>query len=213
MDVDECTDGPGCQDHERCVNRPGGYDCLPLCVAGWFFDRSTKQCQDVNECLLGRHNCAEDTQVCRNTNGSYNCDEIPSCMSGFRRAYNGTCVDIDECTERLHNCPLAAHQYCVNRIGTFECMTRLPDCTDGYRYSLASRRCEDIDECLEIIGTPCDPRLAERCVNSPGSYRCERPPVVINQNRRRPACPSGYRYDSRTRQCEGRHCFLLLFLY
>ncbi|KAG8039052.1 hypothetical protein G9C98_003359 [Cotesia typhae] len=196
-DVNECTDGPGCQEHERCVNRLGGYDCLSLCNPGWYFDRTSKQCRDVDECLLGRHNCSQDSQVCRNTNGSYVCDEIPPCDSGFRRAFNGTCVDIDECIDKLHNCPLHLHQYCVNRVGTFECVTRLPDCTDGYRFSMTSKKCEDIDECS--TKSPCDARQ-ERCVNLPGSYRCDRPNLPIPK--RRPACPAGFRYDSKSRQCE-----------
>ncbi|XP_008553599.1 fibrillin-1 [Microplitis demolitor] len=200
FDVNECAVGPGCQDHERCVNRLGGYDCLPLCSTGWYFDRTNKQCRDVDECLLGRHDCSQDTQVCRNTNGSYVCDEIPSCLPGFRRAFNGTCVDIDECIDKLHNCPLHLHQYCVNRVGTFECVTRLPDCTDGYRFSVINKRCEDIDECS--TKSPCDTRLQERCVNLPGSYRCDRSIPMAQIPKRRPACPSGYRYDSKSRQCE-----------
>ncbi|KAK0170128.1 hypothetical protein PV328_010728 [Microctonus aethiopoides] len=202
IDIDECSEGPGCQDHERCINHPGGYDCSPLCIAGWYFDRSTKQCKDVDECLLGRHNCSENTHICRNINGSFICDKIQSCSPGYRRAFNGTCVDIDECADKLHNCPLNLHQYCVNRQGTYECVTRLPDCMSGYKYSLITRTCEDIDECNSGTKTPCDIRLSESCVNIPGSYKCERPPVLINPHRRRPACPSGYRYDSRTRQCE-----------
>ncbi|CAG5093734.1 Similar to FBN3: Fibrillin-3 (Homo sapiens) [Cotesia congregata] len=206
-DVNECTDGPGCQEHERCVNRLGGYDCLPLCNTGWYFDRTSKQCRDVDECLLGRHNCSQDSQVCRNTNGSYVCDEIPPCDSGFRRAFNGTCVDIDECIDKLHNCPLHLHQYCVNRVGTFECVTRLPDCTDGYRFSMTSKRCEDIDECS--TKSPCDAKQ-ERCVNLPGSYRCDRPNLPIPK--RRPACPAGFRYDSKSRQCEALNALCLASL-
>ncbi|XP_034936091.1 fibrillin-1-like [Chelonus insularis] len=199
VDIDECTEGPGCQDHERCINRLGGYDCLPLCNTGWFFEPFTKQCQDVDECLLGRHNCTEITQICRNTNGSYVCETVTSCSPGFRRIFNGSCVDIDECNEKLHTCSSSLHQYCVNRIGTYDCVTRLPECMDGYRYSLASQQCEDINEC--ITRSPCDARLSEKCINLPGSYKCERPATIIH-TRRRPACPTGYQYDSRTRQCE-----------
>jgi len=61
VDIDECVVGPGCRDHERCTNTPGGYDCSPLCSIGWYFSTTTKGCQDVDECLLGRHDCPQST--------------------------------------------------------------------------------------------------------------------------------------------------------
>lgn len=59
VDIDECAEGKGCRDFERCTNYPGGYDCSPLCGPGWKFDRATKSCQDVDECMLGRHECRQ----------------------------------------------------------------------------------------------------------------------------------------------------------
>lgn len=108
---------------------------------------------------------------CVNTNGSFVCELIPPCSRGFRRTFNGTCLDINECSENLHNCRLNLHQYCVNKEGGFECLTRLPSCPSGYEYSLGARRCEDIDECLTGQYS-CDARFSERCVNLPGTYRC-----------------------------------------
>ncbi|XP_020288632.1 fibrillin-3-like isoform X2 [Pseudomyrmex gracilis] len=198
VDIDECAVGPGCRDHERCTNTPGGYDCSPLCSAGWYFSTTTKSCQDVDECLLGRHDCPQNTHRCVNTNGSFVCEVTPPCGRGFRRVFNGTCLDIDECSENLHNCRLDLHQYCANKEGGFECLTRLPSCPSGYQYSLSTRRCEDIDECLTGQYT-CDVRFSERCVNLPGTYRCERPSPP--RQRQRPACPSGFRYHPRLRQC------------
>ncbi|XP_011333166.1 fibrillin-1-like isoform X3 [Ooceraea biroi] len=198
VDIDECVVGPGCRDHEKCTNTPGGYDCSSLCSTGWYFSTTTKGCQDVDECLLGRHDCPQGTHRCVNTNGSFICELIPPCDRGFRRAFNGTCLDIDECSESLHNCRLDLHQYCVNREGSFECLTRLPSCPSGYQYSLGTRQCEDIDECL-TGQYKCDARMSERCVNLPGTYRCERPPPP--RQRQRPACPSGYRYHPRLRRC------------
>lgn len=197
VDINECLVGPGCRDYERCTNTPGGYDCSPLCSTGWFFNTATKSCQDVDECLLGRHDCPQGTHRCAfsaakvaalrlkvadslsqirtcrcvNTNGSFVCELIPPCKRGLRRAFNGTCLDIDECSESLHNCRLDLHQYCVNKEGSFECLTRLPSCPSGYQYSLGTRQCEDIDECL-IGQYTCDARLFERCVNLPGTYKC-----------------------------------------
>ncbi|XP_018398956.1 PREDICTED: fibrillin-1-like [Cyphomyrmex costatus] len=197
VDIDECVIGPGCRDHERCVNTQGGYDCSPLCSTGWYFSTTTKSCQDVDECLLGGHDCPQSTHRCINTNGSFVCELIRPCSHGYRRAFNGTCLDINECSENLHNCRLNLHQYCVNKEGHFECLTRLPFCPSGYEYSLGARRCEDIDECLTGQYS-CDARFSERCVNLPGTYRCERPPP---RQRQRPACPSGYRYHPNLRRC------------
>ncbi|KAL6430493.1 hypothetical protein ACFW04_007830 [Cataglyphis niger] len=199
VDIDECAVGPGCRDHERCTNTPGGYDCSPLCSAGWYFSTTTRGCQDVDECLLGRHDCPQSTHRCVNTNGSFICELIPPCGRGFRRAFNGTCLDIDECSENLHNCRLDLHQYCINKEGGFECLTRLPSCPSGYQYSLGTRQCEDIDECLTGQYN-CDAKFSERCVNLPGSYRCERSPPP--RQRQRPACPSGYRYHTHFRMCK-----------
>ncbi|XP_012529954.2 fibrillin-1 isoform X2 [Monomorium pharaonis] len=198
VDIDECAVGPGCREHERCTNTPGGYDCSPLCSAGWYFSTTTKSCQDVDECLLGRHDCPQSTHRCINANGSFICELIPPCSRGYRRVFNGTCLDIDECSENLHNCRLNLHQYCVNKEGSFECLTRLPSCPSGYKYSLSTLRCEDVDECL-IGQYSCDARFSERCVNLPGTYRCERPPPP--RQRQRPACPSGYRYHPNLRRC------------
>ncbi|XP_043471383.1 fibrillin-1-like [Leptopilina heterotoma] len=200
VDIDECLEGPGCRDHERCFNTFGSFDCSPLCTTGWYFDPSIKGCRDVDECLLGRHYCKQGTEICENTNGSYVCNPAPHCGRGFRRIFNGSCLDVDECAENLHSCSLELHRYCVNREGSYECVTRLPSCSPGYEYSLYTRHCEDIDECL-IGKYNCDTRLSERCVNLPGSYRCERPPPSIKSLQRRPACPQGYRYHPIWRRC------------
>ena len=204
VDVDECVEGPGCREFELCKNLKGNYDCLPLCSSGWHFDPLTKGCLDVDECLLGLHDCSQTTHRCVNLNGTYTCQLVPPCTTGFRKLFNGSCVDIDECVENLHDCPIAYHRYCVNREGTYECVTRYPECPKGFEYSLRSRNCEDIDECARG-DFKCDAKFGERCKNLPGSYRCERPASSGQGFRQRPACPSGYRYDTGRRQCSGEN--------
>ncbi|XP_046747526.1 fibrillin-2-like [Diprion similis] len=199
IDIDECSQGPGCREHERCVNIPGSYDCVSLCHSGWLYNPLIKNCQDVDECLLGRHNCPQDTHSCRNIEGSFVCDPIPPCANGFWRLPNGECADIDECTENVHNCLIAQHQYCVNRVGSFECITRFPACDRGYEFSLTSGQCQDIDECGSNQHS-CDFEKRERCVNLPGTYRCERPTRQRTRQQQR-TCPSGYRYDNQWRRC------------
>ncbi|XP_043279236.1 fibrillin-2-like isoform X2 [Venturia canescens] len=200
IDIDECVEGPGCREHERCKNLPGRYDCELLCVKGWRFDPSSKGCSDIDECLLGLHDCPQSSHRCVNTNGTYSCQLIPPCTPGFRKMFNGSCVDIDECLENLHDCKLNYHRYCVNREGTYECVTRYPECSKGFEYSLRSRSCQDIDECSRGEYT-CDARFNEKCVNLPGSYKCERPTFSSHGKRQKPACPNGYRYDSARREC------------
>lgn len=170
VDIDECATSLSCRDYEQCHNSPGSFMCLPLCTTGWYFNTATKGCQDVDECLLGRHDCPQGTHKCINTNGSFLCELIPPCSSGYNRSFNGSCVDIDECLENLHTCRLELHEYCVNKNGSFECLTRLPSCPSGYQYSLTTKRCEDIDECVRGQ-YKCDTRLFEKCVNLPGTYR------------------------------------------
>ncbi|XP_015191223.1 PREDICTED: fibrillin-2-like [Polistes dominula] len=201
IDIDECVAGPGCRDYERCHNTIGGYECSPLCSTGWYFNPTKKSCEDVDECSLGRHDCQRVTHQCINTNGSYHCQLIPPCQNGFKRELiNNTCVDIDECSENLHNCRLEFHQYCVNKVGSYECLTRLPSCSSGYKYSLQSNSCEDVDECLTGEHT-CDSRLSLRCVNLPGTYRCEGLMIPEQRPTQRPACPSGFRYHPRLKKC------------
>lgn len=142
------------------------------------------------------------THYCRNTNGSYTCEPLTACESGYRRAQNGSCLDIDECLESLHTCSRDSHRYCVNLEGGYECITRLPSCPRGFEYSLLTRQCEDLDECRLGLAL-CNSRINERCINLPGGYRCER---LIPDVRamKKPACPAGYSYDVALRRCSGK---------
>lgn len=159
---------------------------------------------DAREIMIGGINfciCeSQRTQYCRNTNGSYVCEALTACESGYRRAQNGSCVDVDECLESLHTCSRESHRYCVNLEGSYECITRLPSCWRGFEYSLFTQQCEDIDECRVNRGS-CGP--SERCVNLPGSYRCERAQPELRGHNKRPACPAGYSYDPALRKCSG----------
>ena len=54
--------------HERvCLNAFNGY--------------FVNNCADVNECVEDTHSCDLNSTVCRNTNGSYECD----CLPGYSR--------------------------------------------------------------------------------------------------------------------------------
>jgi hypothetical protein len=107
-----------------------------LCHPDWWHDFWGHDTYDVNECSSNR--CDHH---CHNTWGSYYC----SCNSGFR-SHGRSCPNINECSERSHNC----HQYadCDDRSPGFVCA-----CRSGYStwYSGAtnqhSNACVDTDEC------------------------------------------------------------------
>lgn len=52
------------------------------------------ECGDVNECVVG-NDCDSRTErsFCNNTDGSYTC----GCYSGYNKASDNTCEDINEC--------------------------------------------------------------------------------------------------------------------
>ena len=108
--------------------------------------------QDTDECELNETQCEE---LCINTEGSYQCDcsegyqlvgttqcegmaEVSNCASLYRNNHVSItfvdlyCVDVDECTENLHDC----EQVCENTVGTYNC-----SCEPGFNYSSDGRNC------------------------------------------------------------------------
>lgn len=78
--------------------------------------------QSSNFCLIDRDECLIDnggcTDLCSNTDGSFIC----ACTStGYRLSNNRkSCVDIDECYTREHNC--SDIETCVNTLGAHVCI-------------------------------------------------------------------------------------------
>ena len=84
---------------------------------------------------------------------------VLKCLEGFEYI-NGTCVDIDECTEKSHSCDINAT--CDNTDGGYDCT-----CNDGWNGNGSA--CVDIDECAT------DAHACHEfgfCTNTPGSYGC-----------------------------------------
>ncbi|TRY90178.1 hypothetical protein DNTS_033362 [Danionella cerebrum] len=194
-DIDECQNGPVCQQNAVCLNVPGSFRCE--CKPG-YRQTSTQQCVDRNECVENPNICSPGQ--CIDLVGSYRCicpngfkstpdlcidvDECERqpcgngtckntigsynclCYPGFQLSHNNDCIDTDECTSLRGLC---RNGNCINTLGSFACV-----CLDGYSLSPDGRSCVDINECAINPGT-CDPGT---CQNLEGSYRC--------------ICPSGY---------------------
>ncbi|CAH3190228.1 unnamed protein product, partial [Porites evermanni] len=77
VDIDECTASLRfCNLNANCVNTDGSY--YYSCFSGFYGDG--KNCEDIDECSSGSHNCDSDERAtCTNTIGSYLC----SCKEGY----------------------------------------------------------------------------------------------------------------------------------
>ena len=182
----DCAEGFSCRpvgDAKECVARTGGGangegcsaagDCESgFCAAGVCCERAcTGECET---CGLGgsRGRCVARAggTVCGNdyvcdgqaTTCPTSCTGIGQCTSA-RDCINGSCVDIDECTQ-AGSC--GATDVCTNTAGSWQC-----SCGTGFTGTPsngAPATCTDVDECA---ATPdCGPLAM--CANIPGSYEC-----------------------------------------
>ncbi|XP_025082446.1 uncharacterized protein LOC112557056 isoform X3 [Pomacea canaliculata] len=135
-DIDECTSSPSpCG--QICENSLGSYRCL--CNTGFFFNASSKQCEDVDECALtATNNC---TQRCDNTLGSYRCGcNIP----GSVLSNDGvTCQASVNCTRT--DCPRDNGGCSLE-----ECF-----CNSGYNMSINNDTCSFIPVNWCGVASPC----------------------------------------------------------
>ena len=67
----------------QCINTLGSYKCI--CPAGFSLERN-RQCQDMDECQLGTHNCS-DNDICVNIHGGFRCIHI-DCPNGYDKIGN-----------------------------------------------------------------------------------------------------------------------------
>ena len=124
IDIDECNEtGADCPEKSNCRNTDGSYACD--CHSGY----AGAECKNVDECA-NSNPCGPNSQ-CKDTDGSYECP----CITGFYPS-GSICVNVDECTEGTHGCPL--NSKCSDTIGSYEC-----ECNTGY----AGESCLNINEC------------------------------------------------------------------
>ncbi|XP_059181640.1 fibulin-1-like [Centropristis striata] len=168
-------------------------NCSQLCVAnntcacrsGYQLQEDGVNCEDINECLTGNHNCILG-QICINTEGSFRCQRETSCGTGYELKDDNTCKDIDECTLGTHNC--GPDFLCTNTPGSFRCNPK-ESCSDGFIQD-AVGSCIDVNECVAHT-SPCQP--GETCINTAGSYTCRKSSVT---------CGRGYHLTEDGTRCE-----------
>ncbi|XP_051911234.1 fibulin-1-like [Hippocampus zosterae] len=164
----------------RCIE-----DGMCACYVGYRLGRDGTTCEDINECLLGAHNCIA-SQACINTEGSFRCQREGNCGTGFELTDSNQCEDVDECALGIHNCGVDFE--CTNTEGSFQCDPK-NKCSDGFIRDLFGS-CIDIDECV-APPNPCQPD--HTCINTPGSYHCRRNTIT---------CRRGYHLDANGTRCE-----------
>uniref|UniRef100_H3C2H5 Fibulin-1 n=1 Tax=Tetraodon nigroviridis TaxID=99883 RepID=H3C2H5_TETNG len=170
-------------------NSPCSHFCLDNntcgCFRGFQLQNDGVNCEDINECLAGTHNCFGNL-VCINTEGSFLCQRRSNCGSGFELKFDNTCQDLDECILGIHNC--GADHLCVNTPGSFQCYPG-NTCPAGFTEDAADS-CTDVNECV-AHSSPCLP--GETCVNTEGSFVCRKNTVT---------CGRGYHLSQDGTRCE-----------
>uniref|UniRef100_A0A3P9MLQ3 Fibulin-1 n=1 Tax=Oryzias latipes TaxID=8090 RepID=A0A3P9MLQ3_ORYLA len=136
------------------------------CVKGYRLNSDGKNCDDINECLMGLSDCRAGER-CINTEGSFRCQREVSCGTGYELTDSNNCKDIDECETGIHNC--GPQFNCQNTQGSFRCIPKAK-CDNGFIQD-ALGNCIDINECVTLTN-PC--HRGQICVNSLGSYSCQR---------------------------------------
>lgn len=154
------------------------------CLKGYKLKADGKNCEDINECLLGFSNC-RGGERCINTEGSFRCQREVSCGTGYELTDTNDCEDINECEAGIHNC--GPEFECQNTQGSFRCLPKVK-CAVGFIQD-ALGNCIDINECVSQNG-PC--QRGQSCINTVGSYICQRNSVN---------CGRGYHLNEEGTRC------------
>ncbi|XP_077565791.1 fibulin-1-like [Stigmatopora nigra] len=155
------------------------------CFVGYRQGSDGITCEDVDECMLGAHNCVAG-QTCINTEGSFHCQRQITCGAGYQQTDSNQCRDIDECALNLHNCEPTFT--CINSEGSFRCYPK-EICSQGFIPD-AFANCIDVDECVGNSGL-C--QHGQTCTNTIGSYTCRRDTLT---------CGRGYHLNAEGTLCK-----------
>ncbi|XP_041111208.1 fibulin-1 isoform X2 [Polyodon spathula] len=177
---DQCRGAAHCS--QQCRVTESGATCS--CFQGYKLKPDGHTCEDINECLLGSHNCRSGER-CINTKGAFRCQREVSCGTGYELTDSNNCQDIDECETGTHNC--APDFACQNTQGSFRCKP-LVQCGEGFIQD-AQGNCIDINECMRASG-PCP--SGQVCINTVGSFSCQRNSIT---------CGRGYHLNEEGTRC------------
>ncbi|CBY38665.1 unnamed protein product, partial [Oikopleura dioica] len=147
-----------CHEDAVCTFRRGAFSFQCTCKNGYSGDGES--CEDVNECLTGRHDCT-DNESCINTVGSYHC----KASKGGSRAIGAACYD------GTHACVTTATCVPDNNEKGYDCMCFEGFGGNGFKYNtgVGQPGCTDVDECA--VYNTCN-QLGQKCVNTYGSFVC-----------------------------------------
>lgn len=202
IDIDECQEFDDICGVGSCINKEGSYTCFcppgyVLVPGGGCVDMRKSLCfkRYYNSTDIPPQTICEEAMMTNQTHMSCCCsvgqawgEFCEPCPLKNSEGYRKLCMtpgtiinpvtgevdDVNECEGMV-----CQNGYCTNTVGSFRC-----DCYRGYRYSIISLNCEDINECLE------SPEVClgnAQCINIPGSYECR--------------CSDGYKLSPSRRDC------------
>ncbi|KAL4612783.1 fibulin-1-like isoform X1 [Arapaima gigas] len=125
-DIDECAlPGGGHICSYRCNNSPGSFHCT-CPPEGYTIASNGRNCQDLDECVTGTHNCSE-TETCFNVQGGFRCLSF-ECPPNYRRAGESrTIACIKSCQPNDVSClsdPVHSISHTVVSLPTFRDFNR-----------------------------------------------------------------------------------------
>ncbi|KAE9555848.1 hypothetical protein FO519_000933 [Halicephalobus sp. NKZ332] len=183
---------PGRCEH-ICSDRGGLGPVECSCHPGYDLGPDGISCIELNQCL--KNPCNTPTELCIHTPGSYICRPNPTNKdpsSGSPAQLVAVLKEFKKGKEKptpsYFSTGSSKHILFPQKIeqGSQNNVNKSP-CPLGFTRS-ASGSCIDIDECLTLIA---DCLESQRCLNTPGSYKCIRTL----------SCGTGYAMDSETEEC------------
>ncbi|PAA68607.1 hypothetical protein BOX15_Mlig014948g1, partial [Macrostomum lignano] len=179
----DCSGGRGDCNGNGTRTGTGACDCHPGYSGAQCSDCSAKYYRANGE---SNGECKACSPACRSACTGPLATQCDQCADGYetvQQADGAACVDIDECQTRS---PCSGpRSFCENLPGSYRCgdcdracsacsgpgQVGCTACSPGFEPATTGSGCQDVNEC-----SPDSPHCTgpyERCVNLPGSYRCD----------------------------------------